>query len=245
MSLLECIVFHAQTHIHFFMPTKLNAVVLKSCTTSSRVRYHYWSCWLFAVEKKHKWPHISDVFCLRQTIYTVYMIFSNEMITFFASQCCFESTIHVHGGFVSFAGNFKWRHGSVRRRLSDHAGCPNIYTIGKKGKRKARWKHLYFTFSFAGNGLTPTINNYYGFTVTLTRSVMDEKCNMQCAKLKIHNIRTGVCHFLMLCLKCSTASRVSIITLWIYENFMCVWVQEGSLSETYQFYVVLEIVKLN
>ena len=123
--------------------------------------------------------------------------------------------------------------------------APTYTLSAKKDKRKARWKHLYFTFSFAGNGLTPTINNYCGFTVTLTRSVMDEKCNMQCAKLKIHNIRTGVCHFLMLCLKCSTASRVSIITLWIYENVMCVWVQEGSLSETYQFYVVLEIVKLD
>ena len=40
---------------------------------------------------------------------------------------------------------------------------------------------------FAGSGLAPTTNKYCDFTTTITWNVMDEKCNLQCRKIKIHN----------------------------------------------------------
>ena len=52
---------------------------------------------------------------------------------------------------------------------------------------KSQWKHSYFTFSFTGNGLAPTTNKCCDFNAILSCSVMDEKCNLQCPKLKIHH----------------------------------------------------------
>ena len=41
---------------------------------------------------------------------------------------------------------------------------------------KALWKHWYFTFRFAGNGLAPNTNKYFDINAFLTCTVMDEKC---------------------------------------------------------------------
>ena len=50
---------------------------------------------------------------------------------------------------------------------------------------------------------------------------MDEKCNFQWQKLKIHRC-TGMCHFLVLHLTFPTTSEVSIFTLWIYGKFVSI-----------------------
>ena len=54
-------------------------------------------------------------------------------------------------------------------------------------------KHSYLTFCFAGNGLPPTTNKYCDFNATLMCNVMEEICNPQCPKLKIHNNINGDC----------------------------------------------------
>ena len=65
----------------------------------------------------------------------------------------------------------------------------SLYTTGNKIRNicKAEWKHLYLSFWFAGNCLLQTTNKYCDFNTALTCSVMDEKGNLQCPKLKIHN----------------------------------------------------------
>ena len=44
-----------------------------------------------------------------------------------------------------------------------------------------------FDIWFEGNGLAPTSNKYCDLNVTPTRGVMDDKCDLQYVKLKIHN----------------------------------------------------------
>ena len=52
---------------------------------------------------------------------------------------------------------------------------------------KVQWNHSYLIFWFAGNGMAPMTNMYCNFNATLVCGVMEEKCNMQCPKLKRHN----------------------------------------------------------
>ena len=52
---------------------------------------------------------------------------------------------------------------------------------------KAQWKHCNLTFWFAGNCLALNTNKYCDFNATAKCSVMDEKYNLQCPKLIIHN----------------------------------------------------------
>ena len=90
----------------------------------------------------------------------------------------------------------------------------NTHTIPAKiwNIWKAQWKHSYLTFLFARIGLAPTTNG------TLTCCVMVVKCNLQCSKLEIHNRMYN----LLLCLKYPTISWLSILTLWRYDNFVCI-----------------------
>ena len=53
---------------------------------------------------------------------------------------------------------------------------PNIWNT------QLQYSHLIFWFT--GNGLAPNTNKYCDLNATLTCSVMDEKCNLQCPKLK-------------------------------------------------------------
>ena len=86
---------------------------------------------------------------------------------------------------------------------------------------KVQWNHSYLIFWFAGNGMAPMTNMYCNFNATLVCGVMEEKCNMQCPKLKRHNrVLRNVSFFFILRLKFSLTSRISIITLWMYVNFV-------------------------
>ena len=51
--------------------------------------------------------------------------------------------------------------------------------------KAAQWKHSYPWF--AGNGLAPVANKVCGLKATLMCGAMDEKCNLQYPKWKIHN----------------------------------------------------------
>ena len=89
---------------------------------------------------------------------------------------------------------------------------------------KTQWKHSFFLFRFAECGLAPTTTHILWQYATLTCSVIDEKCNLQSSKSKIHNrIYRNVSFFKtseFSKLKLPSASTVSLITLWIYGNFM-------------------------
>ena len=99
----------------------------------------------------------------------------------------------------------------------------NIYTIGKVGNIwKIQWKHSYLTFWFAGNCLAPNTNKYGDFNAILSCCVYDGKITLQCTKLKVHNRVYGNVPFLILGLKFPITSSVSIITLQIYGNFVCI-----------------------
>ena len=65
-----------------------------------------------------------------------------------------------------------------------------IYTTGKKllSIEKVQWKHSHVIFWFPENGMAPTTNRYCHFNENLTWTVMDDKCNLQCTKLKIYII---------------------------------------------------------
>ena len=52
---------------------------------------------------------------------------------------------------------------------------------------KAHSKPPYLTFCFAGNCLASNNNKYCDFNATLACSFMDDKYNLRCSKLKIHN----------------------------------------------------------
>ena len=63
----------------------------------------------------------------------------------------------------------------------------NIWNIWK-----AQWKHSYLTLKFTGNGLALSTNKYCGFNVTLTCGAIDEKWNLQCPELEVHNRIEGI-----------------------------------------------------
>ena len=79
-------------------------------------------------------------------------------------------------------------------------------------------EYSYSTFRLAGNGSTPTTNKYHDFDVTLTCSVMDEKHNLQCLKLKISQQNVQKCVIFISSPKLTASSRVPINILWICGN---------------------------
>ena len=52
---------------------------------------------------------------------------------------------------------------------------------------KTQWRHSFFRFRFAECGLAPTTTHILWKNATLTCSVIDEKCNLQSSKSKIHH----------------------------------------------------------
>ena len=118
--------------------------------------------------------------------------------------------------------NRPWEYDNICHWLSKGANSFDvIYTLPAKiwNIWKAQCQHLYQTFWFAGNGLAPASNKYCDFKATVMCSVMYIKSNFQ---LKIHKIMCRSVSIFNTSLKYPRTSRISIITLWIYGNFVCV-----------------------
>ena len=79
--------------------------------------------------------------------------------------------------------------------------------------------HLIFRFADI-NGSAPTTNKYCGYKETLTCIVLDEKCSLQCPKLKIHNkMHRNILFFVILYLNIShnfQGIHHYIVNLWQY-----------------------------
>ena len=70
-------------------------------------------------------------------------------------------------------------------------------------------------------GTNITTNKYYDFDATHTCSVKDDKCNLQCPTLKIHNkVYKNMLLFSILGLTFSTTSRVPSLHCYIYWYFI-------------------------
>ena len=64
------------------------------------------------------------------------------------------------------------------------------YTTGKQillNIWKADWKHPYLRFWLDRKVVAPTANKCCHLNLTISCSVMEENCNLQCLKLKLHN----------------------------------------------------------
>ena len=111
-----------------------------------------------------------------------------------------------------------------------------LFTGNKSYYRGGRYRQvsLYLELWFAGNSLAVSTNKYWDLkNATLKCSVMDERCNLQYPKLKISNRMYRNAYFLIHRLKFATTFRVSVIILWIYRTFVCIyleWSPDNKLS---------------
>ena len=85
-----------------------------------------------------------------------------------------KSNIRLHGHLNLWHAKF------ITGNMNIYSYIFHLYTTVIKiwNIWKTQWKHAYFTFWFAGNGMAPTINKYYKFNSNPMCSVMDVKCNL-------------------------------------------------------------------
>ena len=98
--------------------------------------------------------------------------------------------------------------------------CGHLYH--RKNIGKAQGKHSRLAFWLARNGLAPTTNKYCYFNATLTYIVIGEKCNLQCAKFKIHNGLYSNASFSIRLLQFTQPPEYPSLHLYIYENVVCI-----------------------